>query len=181
MSVLLLLSAVWLVMNGAAVSAGSPAEPLRVPVVVDWRTGLALYGMEPVGYFAEREAVPGRADLELAFSGAVWRFRNAGNRAAFAANPEIYLPRFGGHDPLAVARGVATPGNPLVWLVHGSRIYLFHTPQAKAAFAANPDAAIAESAAKWPGLMRQFDVTGSLRRRPPPAAEEPPPPDQPKP
>ena len=36
----------------------------------------------------------------------------SGNRAAFAANPDIYMPRFGGYDPLGVARGVAVAGNP---------------------------------------------------------------------
>ena len=32
--------------------------------------------------------------------GAIWRFRNEGNRAAFAADPEVYMPRFGGYDPV---------------------------------------------------------------------------------
>jgi hypothetical protein len=75
-------------------------------VVADPHTGLALYGFDPVAYFTEGQPAPGAADFEYRFAGVSWRFRNAGNRAAFAANPEIYTPRFGGYDPLGVARGI---------------------------------------------------------------------------
>ena len=46
-------------------------------------------------------------DDESATFVAVWRFRNEGNRAAFAEHPEVYLPRFGGYDPVTIARGVS--------------------------------------------------------------------------
>src|SRR6476660_1099247 len=78
-------------------------------IVVDPVRGLALSGFDPVAYFTDGKALVGRDDLEMNLAGAIWRFRNEGNRAAFAANPEVYLPAFGGYDPIAVARGVATP------------------------------------------------------------------------
>ena len=31
--------------------------------------------------------------------GVTWRFVNEGNRAAFNADPEVYMPQFGGYDP----------------------------------------------------------------------------------
>jgi hypothetical protein len=60
----------------------------------------------------------------LRLDGAVWRFRNEGNRAAFAEHPEVYLPRFGGYDAVAIARGVSVPGHPLFWTITGERLYL---------------------------------------------------------
>jgi hypothetical protein len=121
-------------------------------IVADWRTGLAIHGFDPVAYFTDARAAPGRPEYERVLAGAIWRFRNEGNRAAFAADPDVYLPRFGGYDPVALARGVATPGNPLVWLVSGNRLYLFHRPETRAAFAADPGALLAASEAKWPGI-----------------------------
>ena len=73
-------------------------------IVVDRHTGLAIGGFDPVAYFVEAEAVLGKGDFEYALADTVWRFRNEGNRAAFVDNPEIYMPRFGGYDPVAVAR-----------------------------------------------------------------------------
>src|SRR4051812_2521009 len=72
-------------------------------VAVDHHTGLAIGGFDPVAYFVEGEAVLGRGDFEYALGDAVWRFRNEGNRAAFVDNSEVYMPRFGGYDPVAVA------------------------------------------------------------------------------
>src|SRR5205807_326568 len=60
-------------------------------VVVDLHTGLALYGFDPVAYFTDAKPVAGRPDFELWLAGATWRFRNEGNRAAFADHPEVYM------------------------------------------------------------------------------------------
>jgi hypothetical protein len=133
---------------------GAPAGAATTQrVVLDRHTGLALYGFDPVAYFTDGKPMAGRPEFELPFAGAVWRFRNEGNRAAFIDRPDVYMPRFGGHDPLAVARGVAVPGNPQVWLVARQRLYLFQTPETCEAFAADPDKALAAAQAKWPEVV----------------------------
>src|SRR5579884_2882030 len=83
-------------------------------VEVDPRTGLAIGGFDPVAYFAEHAPRLGRPDFEVDRYGVVWRFENPGNRAAFAAHPDVYRPQFGGYDPVAVGRGALVPGHPLV-------------------------------------------------------------------
>lgn len=122
-------------------------------IVVDPNRGLALSGFDPVAYFTDAKALLGRGEYEYRFAGATWRFRNEGNRAAFAANPEVYVPVFGGHDPVAVARGVGTPGHPQIWMIAGERLYLFYSPQARKAFSSNPEAAAAAAERKWPAVM----------------------------
>jgi hypothetical protein len=106
-----------------------------------------------VAYFTDGKPMAGRAELELSFAGAVWRFRNEGNRAAFTDRPDIYMPRFGGYDPMAVARGVAVPGNPQVWVVAQRRLYLFQTAETREAFAAAPDKMLAAAQARWPQVV----------------------------
>jgi hypothetical protein len=123
-------------------------------LVVDRHTGLALYGFDPVAYFTDAEPLEGRPEFEFSFAGAVWRFRNEGNRAAFRDRPDVYMPAFGGHDVLAVARGAAVPGNPRYWIIAGRRLYLFESPTARDAFAADSGTALAAAQAKWPGLLK---------------------------
>jgi hypothetical protein len=125
-------------------------------VVTDRHTGLALYGVDPVGYFTDGKPLVGREEFEYRFSGAVWRFDNEGNRAAFAADPAVYMPRFGGYDPAGIARGVATPGFPQLWTVFRDRLYLFYTAQARTTFIADPAAAILAADAKWDDVAREL-------------------------
>ena len=133
------------------------AAPLRAGtseyVVTDRHTGLAISGYDPVAYFIDRKAVPGRDDQEYAFAGTVWRFKSEGNRGAFVDDPDLYMPRLGGYDPVGVARGVALPGDPRLWRLAGERLYLFHTSQARAAFAEDTDGIMALAERNWPSVQ----------------------------
>jgi hypothetical protein len=122
-------------------------------VVVDRYTGLALGGFDPVAYFTDARALAGQPDFELSEAGAVWRFRNQGNRAFFLAHPEIYGPQFGGYDPTDLARGVTHAGNPRLWLVAGQRLFLFGRPESRDAFAADPARFVREARQRWPHLQ----------------------------
>lgn len=123
-------------------------------LVVNRYSGLAIEGFDPVAYFTDERAVRGLPEYELSEAGAVWRFHNASNRAAFAAHPEIYGPKFGGYDPVDLARGVTAAGNPHFWVVTGRRLYLFALEQHRADFAAHPQRYLPEAEARWPDLQK---------------------------
>jgi hypothetical protein len=123
-------------------------------IVVDAHTGLAISGFDPVAYFVDAKPKFGRPDLELRLDATIWRFQNQGNRAAFAEHPEVYTPRFGGYDPVAVARGTSVPGHPLFWAVTGERLYLFYSAEARAAFLADPGRIIERATRKWREVAR---------------------------
>jgi len=125
-------------------------------MVINRHTGLAIDGFDPVAYFVDSAPAIDRPELELKSGGATWRFRNEGNRAAFTANPEVYTPRFGGHDPVALSRGAATTGNPELWAIAGQRLYLFYNEATRAAFTADPDNAIAAAERNWPAVRRSL-------------------------
>jgi len=125
-------------------------------VVVNRTTGLAIDGFDPVAYFVDGAPKQGRAELEMRSDGATWRFHNEGNRAAFAAAPQVYAPRFGGHDPLGVARGVATAGHPALWLIVQKRLYFFYSAEAQAAFSRDPARAIEAAERNWAGVQRSL-------------------------
>jgi hypothetical protein len=123
-------------------------------VVVDRFTGLALGGFDPVAYFTDARAMAGRPGYEVSEAGAVWRFRNEGNRAFFVAHPEIYGPQFGGYDPTDVARGVTLSGDPRFWLIVGQKLFLFGGTESRDAFAADPTRILREATQRWPALQQ---------------------------
>ena len=145
---------VWPVLTlGLVIGACELSPALRAAtterIVVDRHTGLAIYGIDPVAYFTERKPVAGREEFEHRFAGAVWRFDNEGNRAAFIAHPGVYMPRYGGYDPVGIARGVSTAGYPGLWVVYGERLYLFYTAEARQTFIGDPAVVIASASARW--------------------------------
>ena len=121
-------------------------------VVVNRYSGLAIEGFDPVAYFTDSLARPGIADFEASEAGAVWRFRNEGNRASFVAHPEVYGPQFGGYDPVDLGRGVTYAGNPRFWLVVSRRLYLFGREETRDAFAIEPARFLKDATARWPAL-----------------------------
>lgn len=134
----------------------SAAAPLTERIVSDWRTGLALYGFDPVTYFTGPAPAQGRADMEYAYGGVTWRFSNEGNRAAFSEHPDVYMPQFGGYDPIAVAQGTATAGHPALWVIRAGRLYVFHSPQTRQAFIESGDHAIAAAEKAWPQVVNKL-------------------------
>ena len=141
---------------GAVLTFSAVFAAERGPVVTDPQSGLAISGFDPVAYFSEAKPAVGRAELEHGAGGAVWRFTNAGNRAAFAGDPDVYAPRFGGYDPVAIARGASVPGHPEIWLVSGQRLYLFYNASARAAFAAEPERIIETAERNWPVVQKKL-------------------------
>jgi hypothetical protein len=135
---------------------GSIAAATTERIVVDRNSGLAISGFDPVAYFTDAQALPGKAEYEQAFAGTVWRFRNAGNRAAFLADPNIYMPRFGGYDPVDVARGVAVAGNPLLWIISGERLYLFYAAATRDELAGDNTRVITTADRNWPSISRML-------------------------
>jgi len=136
--------------------AGAACADLTERIVVDWHTGLAIDGYDPVAFFTDGKAMAGNAAFELRHAGVVWRFRNSGNRAAFAERPDIYMPRYGGYDPVGVARGVAVAGRPNVWLIARERLFLFYDPADRQKFASDAVHVIATADRKWPQLVQSL-------------------------
>jgi hypothetical protein len=141
-----------LLLGGVLMPFSASADGPGPILEVNAHTGLAISGFDPVAYFADKTAEIGRPDLELSLAGSVWRFRNPGNLAEFAAHPDVYMPQFGGYDPVAIAHGTSVPGHPLFWSVTGERLYLFYSAQARTAFLADPGGILAGATRKWPAV-----------------------------
>ena len=125
-------------------------------IVTNRFSGLAIEGYDPLAYFIDGRPEAGLPEFEVAQGGAVWRFRNEGNRTSFIAHPDVYGPQFGGYDPVDLARGVTVAGNPHFWLITGQRLYLFVAEDNRDSFAANPQPLLKQAMARWPELEEQL-------------------------
>jgi YHS domain-containing protein len=123
-------------------------------VITDIHTGLAIDGYDPVAYFVDAEAKLGRPQFEYRYKGVIWRFTNEGNRAAFKQNTDIYVPRFGGYDAVAMSRGIAVAGNPTLWLIAGDRLYLFYSAEARDSFENNMAGFVGSAEANWQQVLQ---------------------------
>ena len=123
-------------------------------IVVDRNSGLAIHGFDPIAYFTDGAPMLGKGEFEHRHAGAVWRFRNSGNLSAFAADPEVYMPRFGGYDPVGVGRGVPAAGDPRIWTVVEQRLYLFQSLESRAVFAVDNARLLAAADEAWPSVLR---------------------------
>ncbi len=136
--------------------APGPALALSDRFMHDPYTGIAIGGYDPVAYFLERRAVPGRREVEVAWGGAYWRFANPGNAAAFEDAPEVYAPAYGGYGVAGVARGVPQPSDPRLFAVWRDRLFLFFDAADLAAFRADPESFTAAADAFWPRIRDQL-------------------------
>ncbi len=143
---------VWTSAGGLACLSSAARATTTERVVVNRFTGLAIEGFDPVAYFTDARPELGLEDFEASQAGAIWRFRNEGDRASFVAHPDIYGPQYGGYDPIDLARGVTVAGNPRFWLVSGERLYLFGREQTRNAFAADPAPVLRNADQRWPEL-----------------------------
>jgi len=138
----------------AATTIGSiaplPAEALENGhFVTNTATGFAADGYDPVAYFVDRTMRDGKPEFEAMWSGVAWRFVNQGNKAAFLRDPLVYAPAFGGHCPVALARGFPAEGDPRMWAIFDDQLYFFYSQENMLEFKNAPATVVAEARDGW--------------------------------
>jgi YHS domain-containing protein len=154
--------AAWLGVAGGAMSASGQdsagqalAESVsKLPneIVVNRLTGVAINGMDAVSFFTEQEPLAGSRDFVFKWGGVPWYFSSEANRQVFAAAPEVYAPRFGGHGLASISRGFLSDGNPRIYTTFYGRLYFFYSSGNRQAFLASPVDMLEAAAANWPEL-----------------------------
>ena len=86
---------------------------------------LALMGYDVVAYFTESRPVVGVPRFEYKFDGAVYRFSSARHMELFKADPDRYLPQYGGICTAALAKGKRAAASPEYWTIHDGKLHVF--------------------------------------------------------
>lgn len=115
-------------------------------------SGLAIHGYDPVAYFIEGKAVEGKADVTAAHDGATYRFATAEHRSQFLADPEKYLPQYGGYCAYGTSVGKKFNGDPTAWRIVDSKLYLNLSADVQRKWLEDVPGRISEADKNWPGI-----------------------------
>jgi hypothetical protein len=85
---------------------------------------VAIQGYDTVAYFTDGKAIKGSETYEYAWDDAQWHFVSAAHREMFIAEPERYMPRFGGYCAGAMMDGILVPANPRAWAIVDGKLYM---------------------------------------------------------
>jgi YHS domain-containing protein len=86
----------------------------------------AIMGYDPIAYFTAREARMGSKQFSSRYRGVSYLFATEENRLRFAADPERYLPAYGGWCATAMADGQKVDVDPTNFKITGGRLFLFY-------------------------------------------------------
>ena len=108
----------------------------------------------PVAYFKTGKPQQGHArSMPLRWNGATWHFASAENLARFRADPDAYLPQYGGYCAWAVSQGYTAKGDPLAWRIVGGKLYLNYDASIQRRWEADIPGHIAKGDQNWPVVL----------------------------
>jgi YHS domain-containing protein len=113
-------------------------------------SGLALKGYDPVAYFTDSKAVPGKAEFTAQHEGATYRFASAANRDAFAAEPARYSPQYGGYCAFGMASGYKAPIEPDAWTIVEGKLYLNYNQAVRSRWSSDIPGYVRKADTNWP-------------------------------
>jgi hypothetical protein len=113
------------VLGGVALSVAMGTASLAAGVEINASsTGLALQGYDPVAYFNAGRPTKGSWTITSIHEDALYRFASEENKELFEANPEAYLPQYGGYCAFGAAMGFKFDGDPTLWKIVDGELFL---------------------------------------------------------
>ncbi|GAB4289201.1 MAG: hypothetical protein Kow0058_08660 [Roseovarius sp.] len=114
--------------------------------------GVMLHGYDPVAYFTDNAAVPGDPAIAAEHGGVRYLFASAAHRDTFLADPEKYVPAYGGHCAMGAAMGLKLDVDPKLFRVVDGKLYLNVHEMAQKRWLSDVPGNIATADAKWPEI-----------------------------
>jgi YHS domain-containing protein len=131
--------------------AGSAAAGTDSPVpAVNADQGIGLKGYDAVAYFINGAPTKGSDQYSFAWRGVTYRFASAGNLEKFKADPEKYLPQYGGYCAYAMSLNRIADIDPSRWAIVNGRLYLNNGFVAEKLWSLNKSGNIASADRNWP-------------------------------
>ena len=138
----------------AALLAGAEANA-EVPRPVNTLgspNGVAIRGYDPVAYFRDGGPRLGKPEFSVRHGGAIWHFGSAEHKALFEADPERYLPAYGGFCAYGTSRGYLVKIEPEAWSIVDGRLYLNYDLDVRKTWLKRTKTYIARADGSWPRL-----------------------------
>ena len=132
-----------------AVASHAVADAQARPQINTDPSGVAVHGYDPVSYFAAGAPAKGNAAITATHDGATYRFASTANRDAFVAEPEKYVPQFGGYCAMGVAVGGKYDVDPDAWRIVDGRLYLNKDAKTQRTWVKDVPGNIVRAVANW--------------------------------
>jgi YHS domain-containing protein len=117
--------------------------------------GFAIRGYDPVAYFTDGKPVRGKKEFEFEYNGARWLFASAANQQAFSAEPEKYLPQYGGYCAYGMSHGYAAPIEPDAWSIVDGKLYLNYNLDVRKEWNKDIPGYISKADVNWPKIPKK--------------------------
>jgi YHS domain-containing protein len=115
----------------------------------------AIRGYDPVSYFTKGEPTKGLEANKLFYKGADWFFSTKENLELFKANPEKYMPQYGGYCAFGLAGGYKAPISPTAWSIVDGKLYLNYNQKVQKDWVADTKGMIKKADQNWPTVKSQ--------------------------
>ena len=110
-------------------------------------------GYDVVAYFTDGKPAEGDDKFSTEYNNADWYFSSNDHLEKFKANPELYVPQYGGYCAWAVANGDIASGDPMQWTLLNNKLYLNYNADIQAKWTADRDNLILLGDQNWPGVL----------------------------
>src|SRR5262245_53875362 len=134
-------------LSSLSASAATPGSTSAINVDAD---GLALAGYDAVSYFETGRPTHGMAAISAAYGGARYLFASEAHRKSFLANPQKYVPEFGGYCAVGTSFGEKVDIDPETGKVVKGKLYLNNSPTVAATFDKDQQGTISRAEQNWP-------------------------------
>jgi YHS domain-containing protein len=114
----------------------------------------AINGFDPVAYFTESKPVAGTKENSFVWKGETWYFASTKNLETFKANPEKYVPQFGGYCAYGVADGHKAKTDPQAWTVLDGKLYLNYNKDVQQLWKKDQKNFIIKANQNWPEVKK---------------------------
>ena len=113
---------------------------------------MSMGGYDLVSYHTGEKPVRGNGNHVVFRDGVTYLFANETNKETFEADPEKYLPGFGGYCAFGTSVGKKFIGDPDVWEIVDGRLYLNLDNKIKGMWIQDIPGNLDKANANWPSI-----------------------------
>lgn len=114
--------------------------------------GVALRGADAVALATGLEVTPGDATHTVERDGVAYYFASADTKARFEADPDRYLPQYGGFCAFGVAMGMKLDAAPRYADIVDGKLYVFLNAVAFGKYLEDKAGTLAKAEQNWPAM-----------------------------
>ena len=129
-----------------------PGSPVAA---VNTSEGIGLKGYDSVAYFVTGQPTKGVEAYSLVWNGVTYRFASEENLNRFKAEPQKYLPQYGGYCAYAMSLNRIADIDPIRWAIVDGKLYLNNGYIAQELWSFNRRGNIASGDRNWPLYPKQ--------------------------